>query len=133
MSIDAFDADHQKLKVEDIVSVPTRKEIRVHFPRPLEAADRLKYRVQFEVKNGFVGNYYDITARTITRRITFSLFSPKNMGFSSHGVEQESADGFTNNTPPLVSRSLENGKEKLFWQHRSPKPGDQFRTSWSFL
>jgi len=131
LSIEAFDGDEQKLIVEDLISVPTRREIKVHFPNPLQAADQLKYKIQFHVKNGFAGNYYDITARTITKRISFSLYSPQNICFGSHRVEHESADGFTNNSSPLISLALEDGKQKLSWQHRNPKPGDQFRTHWA--
>lgn len=132
LKIEAFDEDDQKLDVEDLVLAPTRREVKIHFTRPLEASDRFRYRVQFEVENGFAGNYYDITARTITRQISFTLLSPPGSRFDTKKVTQESADGFTSDTPPLISLSLEEDREKLFWQHRKPKPGDQFRTSWSF-
>ena len=129
--IEAFGENNQKLTVEDTILTPNRREFKVHFPQPLETADQMKYRVQFEVQNGFQGNYYDIAARAITRKISFSLFSPNNIRFNSHRVEQESADGFISSAPPLVSLALEDGREKLSWQYRHPKPGDQFRTYWS--
>lgn len=133
IGIEAYTNDGSPLVIEKIETSPNFSEVQVIFPRPLEPADQLNYRVQYRVKNGFKNGFYDIGTRSITNRISFTLLSPEGYRFDTKKVSQESSDGFVSETPPLISLSLEGGKEKLFWQHRKPKPGDQFRTHWSFV
>jgi hypothetical protein len=121
------------LKLEKLETSAHSSEVKIELPTPLEPTDTFKYHVQFFVREGFLpSDFYDIGTRSITNRISFTLISPPGSRFDTKKVTQESADGFTSDTPPLVSLSLEDDREKLFWQHRKPKPGDQFRTSWSF-
>jgi hypothetical protein len=131
-NIQAFSEDHKPLKIETLESCNTFSEIRVFFPNELESSDRQKYSVKYSVSKEFVDNiFYDVGVRTITNRMSFTLISPESKRFNRSQVARDAADG-SNPTPPLISRSIENDREKIQWQLRHPKPGDQFRTHWSF-
>lgn len=120
------------LEIERVETTPNFVEVRVHFPKPLEPADQLAYRFQYQVKkNFFEPAYYDITARTLTKKMSVTILSPENYHFNSAGVSLESADGYISDCPPLVSISNESGRDKLTWSHRSARLGEQFRTRWS--
>ncbi len=126
-------ASGKKLEFEYGENSETRKEITVYFNPPLEASERFKYQIMYPIKNGFTGNYYDIVARSITHKISFSVKSPPNMRFDKKKVVREGVEGFIDKSCPLLSCSIEeDGREKLYWQLRHPKLGDRFRTHWSF-
>jgi hypothetical protein len=131
--IRAFSEDHKPLKLEMLETCGTFSEVRVFFPTELESSERQKYYVKYNVSKEFVESiFYDVVIRTITNRISFTLLSPPEKRFDVVKVVRDAADGTTPN-PPLISLSIEEGnREKLFWQLRHPKPGDQFRTHWSF-
>ena len=122
------------LDVETIESSPSCTEIRIHFPTALAPADQLKYRLQYQVKEGFLGpSYYDVTARTLTRNTSFTILSPENLRFDMKRIVLESADGFISDLAPILLLSQEGLQEKLSWHYRNPKIGDQFRTYWSLI
>lgn len=120
------------LEVESIDSSESFKEVRICFPKELEMADQISYRIQYQVKKEFINPaYYDIVAWTLTNKISVTLIAPEQYRFNDTSTKLESADGFISDSPPSISLINEYGRDKLTWQYRSAKAGDRFRTRWS--
>jgi hypothetical protein len=132
VEIRAFANDHTPLNLEYLDVTSSFIELKINFQKPLESAERFSYYLVFDLKNEFSDTcFYDIGTRTITSNISFSLLAPSRHYFASNKLTLDSSDGFTKENPTFISFSVEEGRQKLTWQIRKPRPGDQFRTSWS--
>lgn len=120
------------LEIEKLASSPNFIDFRVLFLSPLQPADQLAYRIQYELKKVFLHEpFYEITAGTFTQNISMTVIAPANSHIESMRVGLESADGYISDSPPVPSISTESGRDKLVWNYQSAKLGDQFRTYWS--
>lgn len=120
------------LRLETIETGPTFKEIRVHFPKPLDPADQIAYRIQYQLKKDFLKtDFYNIRAWSLTGKVSLSVTAPECLHFADATVALESSDGYISDCPPMIAVSNEFGRSKLTWNHRSAKSGDLFRTRWS--
>ncbi len=119
------------LSFEVVDSSASFRELQVFFQKPIGPADVTSYFITYDLKETFVPrSYFDITARTITSRISFAVIAPPNTIFDLKTVSLETADGFQSDSPPLLTLTCKDNQQKISWQSRNPKLGDQFRTAW---
>ncbi len=131
VEVKAFSKQGQALEVEYLETNPNYIEVRVKFSQFVQSAESFSYRVEFDVSREFVSDsFFTIGTRTTTNKISFSVTSPEGFYFENRKLTRDSSDGLNLESRTLLSLSLEGGRQKLSWQVKTPKSGDQFKTSW---
>ena len=108
------------------------REICLELPRALNALERTKYKVSFQVKGTPKQNcFYYLSPRTATKQLSLTIKGYEGYKFASPRVAIETEGGFHKDQIPALSVTEENGVEILSWSQNAPRPGELYRTFWS--
>ena len=126
------DTSGHPIKFSVVKSSEKYREIVLELPKVLNALERLKYRVSYQVKGiPKQDSFYYLSPRTVTKELSLTIKAFEGYSFTNYIVSVETESGHVKDTAPGLAVTKENGIETLRWSQTSPKPGELFRTFWS--
>jgi len=126
------DSAGRPLDYQVVKSTEKYREILLGLPRALEALERFKYKITYQVK-GIVerDSFYYLSPRTLTKKLGLTVSRLDGRRFENPKVTVESDGGFMKDTVPDLEIQSEETIETISWSQQSPKPGELYRTLWT--
>lgn len=132
IQFDVRDDQGRPIQFSILKSSEKYREIVLELPEVLNALDRIKYKISYQIKGTPKQDHlYYLSPRTLTKKLSLTIIGYEGFSFSNPRVAVESEGGFHKDDAPEIKLTSENGIETLHWTQISPKPGELYRTLWS--